>query len=83
MQNDHNLFETQSRDICTPLPLEDLNILDVQLLGHAVRQLTVLPYVFLKKTVGLHDNRQQYLQLTALFPILNPFPQPVSMVIEL
>ena len=38
MHNDHNLFETQSRDICTPLPLEDLNILDVQLLGHAVRQ---------------------------------------------
>ena len=37
MRNDHNLFEIQTREICTPFPLEDLNILDVQLLGHAVR----------------------------------------------
>lgn len=39
MRNDHtgNLFEIQTKDICTPLPLEGLNILDVQLLGHAVR----------------------------------------------
>ena len=37
MQTDHNLFEIQTRDICISLPLESLNILDVQLLGHAVR----------------------------------------------
>ena len=37
MQTDHNLFEIQTRDIWTPsLPPEDLNILDVQLLGLAV-----------------------------------------------